>query len=106
MDKYEKLYDDKYKELIKVSDPKEVDRRSEEIYNKPIYLSTRKYKKYMILDDEGKFRHFGDIRYTDGTLHKDMTRIINYRKRMNGVKGNWRDDKYSPNMLSLTLLWA
>ena len=106
MDKYEQLYDDKFRELLKVSDPKEVDRRAEEYYGRPTYLSTRKYKKYMILDDEGKWRHFGDIRYTDGTRHKDITRIINYRNRMNGVKGNWKDDEYSPNMLSLRLLWA
>jgi hypothetical protein len=96
---------DKYKELIKVSDPKEVDRRADEFYNKSVFISTRKYKKYMILDDEGKWHHFGDIRYTDGTRHRDMTRIINYRKRMNGVKGNWRANEYSPNNLSLKLLW-
>lgn len=105
MEKYEQQYDAKYKELLKVSNPKEVDRRSEEIYNKPTYLSTRKYKKYMILDNNDKWVHFGDIRYSDGTRHKDIKRIDNYHKRMNGVKGNWRENEYSPNNLSLKLLW-
>jgi hypothetical protein len=96
---------EKFNELLKVSDPEEVDRRAIEYYGRPTYLSTRKYKKYMIHDDWGKWHHFGDIRYQDGTYHKNMERIIRYKKRMMGVKGNWRNDKYSPNWLSLRLLW-
>jgi len=95
----------KFNQLLLVSDPKEVDRRALEIYGKPTYLSTRKNKKYMIEDDEGRFRHFGDIRYHDYTKHKDAIRAMSYRKRMSKVKGNWRNDEYSPNILSLRLLW-
>ena len=95
----------KFKELLKVSDPEEVDRRAELYYKRPTYLSTRKYKKYMIQDDWGKWHHFGDIRYEDGTFHKDSIRIIKYKKRMMGIKGKWRDNEYSPNWLSLRLLW-
>lgn len=96
---------EKFNELLKVSDPEEVNRRAIEYYGRPTYLSTRKYKKYMIQDDWGNWRHYGDIRYSDGTFHKDMERIIRYKKRMMGVKGNWRNDEYSPNWLSLRLLW-
>ena len=95
----------KFSELLMVSDPKEVDRRALEIYGKPTYLSTRKNKKYMIEDDDGRLVHFGDIRYQDYTFHKDAIRAMSYRKRMNGVKGNWRNNEYSPNILSLRLLW-
>jgi len=91
--------------LLKVSDPIEVKRRAYEIYNRPVFISTRKYKKYMIEDDNGKFRHFGDRRYEDGTYHKNPTRILSYHKRMSNIKGNWRDDEFSPNLLSLRLLW-
>lgn len=96
---------DKFSELLKVSDPNEVDRRAMKEYGRPTYLSTRKYKKYMIKDDMGKWRHFGDIRYEDATRHKDISRIINYWHRMSKIKGDWKNDKFSPNMLSLTLLW-
>ena len=95
----------KFKELLKVSDPEEVDRRAIEYYNKPTYLSTRKYKKYMIQDDNNKWQHFGDIRYQDATFHKNPERIKSYWNRMSKVKGNWKTNKYSPNWLSLKLLW-
>jgi hypothetical protein len=96
---------EKYTQLLKVSDPEEVNKRALELYKKPVFVSTRKYKKYMILDDNEKWRHFGDIRYQDATSHKDMNRIMNYWMRMYNIKGNWRDDEYSPNNLSLHLLW-
>ena len=99
------MYDDKYKELIKVSAPKQVEDRAYIYYGRPVYLSTRKYKKYMIKDDWGKWHHFGDIRYQDYTFHKNNDRRLSYKKRMMGVKGAWRDDEYSPNWLSLRLLW-
>lgn len=91
--------------LLKVSDPVEVKRRAYEIYNRPVFISTRKYKKYMIEDDNGKFRHFGDRRYLDFTKHKDEERRERYWKRMSSIKGNWRNDEFSPNNLSLVLLW-
>ena len=91
--------------MLKVSDPIEVKRRGYAIYNRPVFFSNRKYKKYMIEDDNGKFRHFGDIRYEDFTKHKNEVRRLSYYKRMSNIKGNWRDDEFSPNNLSLRLLW-
>jgi hypothetical protein len=99
------MEDYKFNQLLTVSDPEEAERRANSIYNKPLYLSTRKYKKYMIQDDKGKWRHFGDIRYQDALYHKDQTRINNYWNRMSNIRGNWRNDKYSPNNLSLRILW-
>ena len=95
----------KYDRLIKVSDPYEVNRRANEYYNKPVFLSNRKNKKYMIEDDNEKLIHFGDIRYQDATFHKSPERIKSYWNRMSKVKGNWKTNKYSPNWLSLKLLW-
>ncbi len=94
---------DKYKQLLKVSDPDEVNRRSFKYYKKPVYLSTRKNKKYMIEDNEGKWRHFGDIFYSDFTKHKDYERRNNFKNR------NWKWEnapKYSSARLSWILLWT
>lgn len=99
------INENKLNELLKVSDPEEVDKRAMKIYGKNVFLSTRKNKKYMILDDNNKFIHFGDIRYKDFTSHKDVIRAMRYRKRMENIKGNWRDNEYSPNILSLRLQW-
>ena len=49
--------------------------------------------------------HFGDINYFDYTKHKDKERREAYLKRASNIKGNWMFDRYSPNSLSLHLLW-
>jgi len=99
----EKLYDDKFKELLKVSDPKEVDKRAMKIFNKEVYLSTRKNKKYMIKDDNNRFQHFGDIRFSDFTKHKDEERRNNFKNRNKRWANN--ENKFSPAFLSYHLLW-
>lgn len=43
--------------------------------------STRKDKKFMTKDTEGKIVHFGASGYQDYTEHKDPERRDNYRKR-------------------------
>ena len=70
-----------------------------------LYLSTRKDKKYMVLNDNGKYIHFGQIGYEDFTKHKDLKRRDAYLKRATKIKGNWKSDKYSPNNLSINILW-
>ena len=97
--------ENKLNELLKVSDPDEVNKRAMKIYGKNVFLSTRKNKKYMILDDNNKFIHFGDVRYHDFTSHRNVGRAMRYRKRMENIKGDWRDNEYSPNILSLRLTW-
>lgn len=67
--------------------------------------STRKYKKYMVLKPDGKWSHFGDNRYNDFTQHRNRERQKNYLSRATKIKGNWKSDKYSPNNLSINILW-
>ena len=52
-----------------------------------------------------KFIHFGQLGYDDFTKHKDEQRRQAYLARANKIKGNWIQDKYSPNNLSIKLLW-
>ena len=60
----------------------------------------------MLLNPEtNKFVHFGSLAYEDFTKHQDLQRQKNYIKRATHIKGNWRTDKYSPNHLSMYLLW-
>jgi hypothetical protein len=91
--------------MNRVSDIKKVNKLSKIIYEKPVEPSTRKNKKYMILNDHNKYVHFGDSRYEDFTKHQDKERLKNYLSRASKIKGNWKKDKYSPNNLSINLLW-
>jgi hypothetical protein len=91
--------------MDKVSDIKKVNKLSKLIYKKPVETSTRKNKKYMILNDDNKYIHFGDNRYEDYTIHNDLERRKRYLNRARNIKGNWKNDKYSPNNLSQNLLW-
>ena len=70
-----------------------------------ILQSTRKNKKIMILKPDNKYVHFGDSRYEDFTQHKDKDRQQKYLNRSSKIKGNWKDNKYSPNNLSMNILW-
>ena len=91
--------------MEKVSDIKKVNKLSRMIYKKTVEPSTRKNKKYMIMNDDHKCFHFGDLRYEDYTKHQDKDRLKNYLSRATKIKGNWRKDKYSPNNLAINLLW-
>ena len=44
-------------------------------------------------------------RYEDFTQHKNKDRQQNYLKRSSNIKGNWKNNKYSPNNLSMNILW-
>ena len=89
------------------SNPTEVYRRASKYLGKTakISLSTKKEKKYMVVTPDGKIVHFGQMGYEDYTKHKNKTRRKNYLKRSRGIKGNWKKNKYSPNNLSIHLLW-
>ena len=91
--------------MDKVSDIEKVNKLSRLIYNRSVEPSTRKNKKYMILNDDNKYIHFGDSRYEDFTKHQDEERRKRHIGRARKIKGNWKSDKYSPNNLSLNLLW-
>ena len=70
-----------------------------------ILPSTRKNKKVYDYESWKKYVHFGDKRYEDFTQHKNKDRQQNYLKRSSNIKGNWKNNKYSPNNLSMNILW-
>lgn len=76
------------------------------LYNQNLFISSRKDKKYMILNpNTDKYVHFGSIKYKDFLNHLDENRRYNYLKRSGNIKGRWKDDDYSPNNLSRRILW-
>ncbi len=94
--------------LYKVSNPKEVQKKAFEIYGKDviIYKSDNPKKKYQVIDrNTGKWVKFGNPDYEDFTHHLDKKRQDNYLKRALNIKGKWRDNVFSPNWLSILLLW-
>tara|TARA_R110002167_G_scaffold322396_1_gene528274 strand:- start:13 stop:348 length:336 start_codon:yes stop_codon:yes gene_type:complete len=91
-------------QINQVSNTETVFRQLDKYYDKSLYLSTQKNKKYMI-EHNGKFIHFGDINHSDYTKHNDKVRRLNYLKRATKIKGDWASSAVSPNMLSIILLW-
>ena len=81
-------------------------RNADDYYNQRLLISTRKNNKYMILNPfTDKYIHFGNINYEDYLYHRDENRRFNYLKRSEGIKGNWKNNDYSPNNLSRRILW-
>lgn len=64
--------------------------------------SKRKNKKYVIIMDDNMKHHFGDNRYDDFTIHKDIERKNRYLKR---TANQPQDNIHSPAFWSLNLLW-
>jgi hypothetical protein len=96
------------KGIEEFSNPKQVMKNAKKYLGKnvAIELSNKKDKKYMVYNpNTKKWVYFGQIGYEDFTKHKDPKRRENYLKRTANMKGNWKDDKYSPNNLSRNLLW-
>ena len=91
--------------MERVSDINKVNKLSRIIYKRNVEPSTRKNKKYMIMNDDNKCIHFGDSRYQDFTKQQDLERLKIYLSRASKIKGNWKKDKYSPNNLAINLLW-
>jgi len=102
-------------DLANFSNYKEVLHIAKHYYGNDVTLlpSSRKNKKYMILNpNTNKFVHFGAMGYMDYTKYKqiDKERALAHRDRyLNralNIKGKWKDNPYSPNYLSILLLWA
>jgi len=71
-----------------------------------VFRSTKPKKKYMIFDpDNKKWVFFGEMNFEDFTKHKDPKRRENYLTRTAGIKGNWKNNRYSANNLSREILW-
>ena len=99
----------RFNQLLMVSNPEKVKRNLKKyipIDTPELFISNRKNKKYQILDpNTNKFIHFGSLSYEDFTKHHDLQRQKNYIIRASNIRGDWRSDKFSPNNLSLYLLW-
>ena len=96
----------KYEELLKYSNPDIVAHRLQEYLPEThLYVSNRKDKKYMIKRPLGGWSHFGQMGYSDFTRHGDPVRRERYLKRAMAIRGQWRKDPYSSNILSMLLLW-
>jgi hypothetical protein len=116
----------KLSELIKISDPAEVKRRFEKYRGTTratIEPSPRADKTSLIrvatvpgvptgtagaVRIEGRVNgravHIGST-LADFTKHGDEVRRKSYLARTAGIKGDWRDDKWSANNLARELLW-
>ena len=95
------------KSIKKYSNPTQVYRLAKKYLGKTakIGLSTKREKKYMVTTPDGNIVHFGQMGYEDYTKHKNKTRRKNYLTRASKIKGNWKNNRYSPNNLAIHLLW-
>ena len=59
--------------ICEVSNPELVLKQLKKYYGDDVdlYLSSSKNKKYMVFNEDGKKVHFGDLRFSDWTKHKD-----------------------------------
>jgi hypothetical protein len=100
---------DKIKILLKYSNPEEAQKQAFKKYGRDavLFVSTRTPKKYMIRDKKNnKWVHFGQMGFSDFTKTKNEEKRQNFMKRTGNIKGNWRDNPFSPNNLSRELLWS
>lgn len=67
--------------------------------------STRKYKKYVAILPNGKRVHFGDNRYEDFTMHRDLERRKRFRDRFRSLYEKHKNNKESPIFWSWNVLW-
>jgi hypothetical protein len=110
-DEEDENYKDKIEQLLKISNPKEVIKKAQQYFNNPdikVYLSNRKNKIYAIYDPNiKKLVHFGQFNppMEDYTMHKDDKRRQNYLIRASNIKGEWKNNKYSSNNMSMHILW-
>ena len=76
---------------------------------KDLEISRRANKKYVVTLPNDEKIHFGDSRYQDVLIHRDLKRRCNYRDRAFKIRDKYGNlnykDKYSANFLSYNLLW-
>jgi len=94
--------------LYKYSNPRKAQQMAYKYLGKTakLYPSNKKEKKYKIWDPKNnKWVNFGQLGYEDYTKHKNKTRRKSYLSRSTKIKGDWKRNKYSPNNLSIHILW-
>ncbi len=95
-------------DIYKYSDPVEAYKKAKKYLGNDVvmYLSNKPNKKYMVLNPyTNKYISFGQMGYEDFTKHKNLIRRHNYLRRTENIRGNWKDNLYSPNNLSRNILW-
>jgi hypothetical protein len=98
----------KQQEIQKWSDFKRVLENAEDYFKHDyrIALSTQKTKKFMVFNPHtNKWVHFGQMGAKDFTRTLDKEKQRRYLARATNIRGNWKDDLYSPNNLAIHLLW-
>jgi hypothetical protein len=98
-------------ELYNISNPIKAQKNAINYLGKDaiIYKSSNKTKKYAIYDPENnKWVNFGSREppMEDYLKHKNPLRRKQYLKRALNIKGEWHDNHYSPNNLSIYILWS
>lgn len=94
--------------IYNYSNPNVVYERAKQYLGKNVIIgfSDKPPKKYMVFNPHtNKWVHFGLMPYCDFTKHQDLKRRENYLRRTENIRGNWRNNKYSPNNLSRNILW-
>ncbi len=98
----------KEEEMQEYSDLKRVIKNAKKYLGRDVLIriSNLKNKKFMVFDkSKSKWIHFGQMGYKDFTKTQDIDKREKYLKRSLNIKGNWKDDIYSPNNLSRNILW-
>lgn len=92
-------------ELETYSDPEKVYALARKLFGEDVQIkpSTRKGKKYMIMNPDGKWISFGQVGYEDYSKHLDDKRKASYLKRTAKKSDT---DPYSANNLARKLLWG
>ena len=96
------------KRIYLYSSPRKAQRMAYKYLGKTakLYPASNPAKKYMIYDPKNnKWVNFGQMGYEDYTKHCDKTRRKNYLTRTKGMLGDWKNNKYSANRLSRSILW-
>jgi len=93
--------------LSDYSNYEQAQKMTNKYFGKPtkLYKSDKPNKKYYVLDENNKKIYFGQMGYEDFTKHKDEERRKDYIRRAENIKGNWKNNKYSPNNLAINILW-
>jgi hypothetical protein len=97
----------KSEEILKYSTPSVVFKKAKEYLGKnvEIKISTKEGKKYMVLAPNNTWVHFGQMGYEDYTKTHNDKKKKNYLARATKMKGDWKNNPYSPNNLSIHILW-
>jgi len=100
--------ENKIEELLKYSNPELAQQKAYKYLGKTaeLFVSDKPDKKYDIFDPNlNKYISFGQMGFEDFTYHNDKARQQRYLNRATNIKGNWKNNPYSPNNLAIHILW-